>query len=245
MIYIKQYGAKRTGTNFIRWVLEVNFLQITILSSVLGWKHAPHPESIDWSGKSWDSDPEKGARISKLATKGIKQAYANNEIRYAISVKNPYAFYISNLKERTRKSPKQFKKLLKDIKLSEQLIAEWNKLYRSWYALTENNNLAYIIRYESLMKNSCKEISMMASVFGLKPLDEYRLPTGSLPAMNDNNWRQKMVLDSKYKRYRTKTFDANYYTDERYMDYFDDNMLKYFRYIIDAEVAAKLQYKVL
>lgn len=39
MEIFKQYGEQRTGTNYIKRLLEINFDNITVFGSVLGWKH--------------------------------------------------------------------------------------------------------------------------------------------------------------------------------------------------------------
>lgn len=52
-MYLKQYGAQRTCTNYVKVLLEQNLQDVTVLASILGWKHGAHPEKIDWTGKSW------------------------------------------------------------------------------------------------------------------------------------------------------------------------------------------------
>ena len=39
MKYFKQYGEQRTGTNYLKSLLEINFKGVTVFASVLGWKH--------------------------------------------------------------------------------------------------------------------------------------------------------------------------------------------------------------
>jgi len=41
MIYIKIWGLKRSGTNYLRWLLEENFRDTKVLMDIFGWKHGP------------------------------------------------------------------------------------------------------------------------------------------------------------------------------------------------------------
>jgi hypothetical protein len=39
VVYLKQYGAERTGTNYLKRLIELNFSNAVVFGSVLGWKH--------------------------------------------------------------------------------------------------------------------------------------------------------------------------------------------------------------
>ena len=45
MKYFKQYGEQRTGTNYLKSLLELNFEEATVFASVLGWKHGMYEVS--------------------------------------------------------------------------------------------------------------------------------------------------------------------------------------------------------
>ena len=99
--YIKQYGAKRSATNYVRNLLERNFKNIIVLTNILGWKHGPHPEKVDGSGKNWVPDKKTKSYVKKLialVSDDLKKAYASGEIKYLIVSKDPYAWYVSNIR---------------------------------------------------------------------------------------------------------------------------------------------------
>jgi hypothetical protein len=39
MTIFKQYGEQRTGTNYLKRLIELNFTDVLVFGSVLGWKH--------------------------------------------------------------------------------------------------------------------------------------------------------------------------------------------------------------
>ena len=42
MNYFKQYGELRTGTNYLKRLIELNFKDSIIFGSILGWKHGTY-----------------------------------------------------------------------------------------------------------------------------------------------------------------------------------------------------------
>ena len=53
--YIKQYGIQRSCTNFVKVLLENNLDDTVVLTNILGWKHGPHKDKIDWEGNDFFS----------------------------------------------------------------------------------------------------------------------------------------------------------------------------------------------
>lgn len=47
MVFMKQFGVKRSGTNYIRALLMRNF-DVTVLVNILGWKHGLYEPPMSW-----------------------------------------------------------------------------------------------------------------------------------------------------------------------------------------------------
>ena len=56
MKVIKQYGLRRCGTNYLRWLVEHNFKDVIFLENQGGWKHGPVQTKLDLMGTTWN-DP--------------------------------------------------------------------------------------------------------------------------------------------------------------------------------------------
>ena len=72
--YIKQYGIQRSCTNFVKVLLENNLKNTTVLTNVLGWKHGPHKDKIDWEGKDWNVGEKLEEYVSSEELLKIKNA---------------------------------------------------------------------------------------------------------------------------------------------------------------------------
>ena len=50
---LKIFGLQRSGSNYLQWLLEQNFVATRVLVDETGWKHGPVPSRVDWSGRDW------------------------------------------------------------------------------------------------------------------------------------------------------------------------------------------------
>lgn len=110
----KQYGERRTGTNYLRFLMEQNFSDALVLMHVLGDKHSPPAavqlpddpspaESFEWvramtferpALTTREGDPEQEAHLRSIASE-IRAAFRSQRFGYLISIKNPYAWGVS------------------------------------------------------------------------------------------------------------------------------------------------------
>jgi hypothetical protein len=111
MVFLKQYGERRTGTNHLRNLLLRNFQKVTVLMHVLGDKHSPPAvlgtpatetagAALEWvkavtaaapatSTKSGDEKQEEHMRGLAVP---LAEAVSRGELGYLISLKDPYAW---------------------------------------------------------------------------------------------------------------------------------------------------------
>lgn len=238
MTYIKQYGAKRTCTNYTKWLLQENFVGVEVLSEVLGWKHGPHLEEVDWTGRDWcdpkhprkEKEAERRLAIA-MVTDELKSAVLEGGLRYAISVKNPYAWYASIMR---------YIKLMPGRSSEEpgELIELWNALYENWYGLTLRNRFAIIVRHEDLVTDFEPTLDRIAERLELtKKPGGYIGNASRMANMSDTNWQQSRIAGEK--------FDSDYYTERRYLEGFDDVLLLQFRQGLSAPLMGAFGYEVL
>lgn len=227
--YIKQYGAKRTGTNYLRWLLEANFKDVSVLTNILGWKHGPHPTKVDWSGRDWDHRrTESSAKLAALVTPEIKKAHEDGLIRYCILVKNPYSYYASHV----RLWPNEDKS---DADYAHDLITTWNTLYTNWLELSKSAEWALVVRFEDLItdKESC--LNRISSEFRLSAVGKIIDTNKSLRALNETTMNQKQFI-------RKKTFDAEFYTGKKYMSVITQEALNAINKMLDPNLMDEFGY---
>jgi len=235
MIYIKQYGAKRSGTNYTRWLLQENFHGVQVLSEVLGWKHGPHPDTIDWSGADWiDASHGPAAQAEKrrllaMVTDDLRRAAASGELRYVATVKNPYAWWDSYSRFVETKRP--------DLAMTpEEGVGLWNSLHANWHALSQRP-LAAMVRYEDLLLDLDAALDRLAARLRLAKRDEgYRNAEVRMARRSDLSWGMGQT---------NKPFDPSYYTGKKYLARFDGALMDLFRRRLSAPLVSTLGYEIL
>ena len=142
MVFIKQHGAHRSGTNYLQSLLNLNFSNVKVLTNHLGWKHG--------SAKNFKKKVIGGkAKIISYLTEPIYnqlvQAVDNNEVWVTISIKEPYG-WIDSMQRYMRRTftPDQVKKHME----------RYNAVYWGWYRhFIEGNRKGIIVNYEDLLND--------------------------------------------------------------------------------------------
>ena len=156
--YVKQYGIQRSCTNFVKILLENNLEDTVVLTNILGWKHGPHKEKIDW-------DTEEGEYASARDIGRIKKEYEAERIHYVICLKDPYAWLMSYSKYNNRQDKvrslsglvsegRKFAARRRGIQLGEikEYLEKWNLLHRSWAGLNDDNSKCTTTKFEDLLE---------------------------------------------------------------------------------------------
>src|SRR5215213_514628 len=118
-LFLKQYGARRTGTNYLRALIRFNYPAggVVPLMHILGDKHSPPPPFGElWRRAQADDDPAfsfvMGATSAspaanpspadprqQHAVRGIAaplaRAYGEGALGFLVSIKDPYAWVVS------------------------------------------------------------------------------------------------------------------------------------------------------
>jgi len=164
--YGKIYGAKRTGTNYLRKVLYDNFLSLEIFMNVGGWKHG---NIIEYPGKDDLLNMVDVSTRKETAVRKTIDLFRTNRVLFIVCVKNPY-MWLNSVIEHTLSIQRRRYRLqcrhrrstcrppLSPIQQGidkEFIIKEvenWNMLYRNYRTYIESGK-AELIRYEDLLEN--------------------------------------------------------------------------------------------
>ena len=101
MIFFQQYGARRTGTNYLQALVEYNFNDVLLLST-FHWKHGHRKSHNEMIKRVYPQYPDTDV-VSLHCYKGIcgknddmfeylSNAVIDDKIKTIVSVKDPYAW---------------------------------------------------------------------------------------------------------------------------------------------------------
>jgi hypothetical protein len=231
MIYVKLYGAKRTCTNYVAALLSANFSDIRVLINVLGWKHGPHPKTVDWTGQNWfDPDGEKTGdfedykrRHLALITPELRAAVEARQIRYVVCAKHPYAWYLGNV----RRWPNRDHGIAK-------MAALWNARYTNWLELVDDSDRATLVRYEDLLTDLDAELRRLVIA-----LDITRKPGAARDPLKKVRPRTDFSQDWPSGG---ALHDRSYYTEERYRAEISPVVANEFAERLDEDLLAGMGY---
>ncbi len=212
MIFIKQYGAKRTGTNYLKNILHLNFDNIFVLSNILGWKHGVYSgDSLrleDWYGPKDKISHKERKDTSEIFNKyqsKIKDDIKKDQIRYVICAKNPYA-WIDSMIRYLKKEPT----ILEKECFIKEHIFNWNKIYSSWLTLISKKKFVVIVKYENMISSFDSEMKKMENKLKLKPIDNvYLNDFRKMKRLSDSSWSVNNVMKVQNNN--------NYYLKEEYL----------------------------
>jgi hypothetical protein len=258
--FLKQYGERRTGTNYLRTLLLANFSNVVPLMHVLGDKHSPpvdigaywrshcHLPDADWQfvraatfaapAESTRAHDVIQERYLRAVAAPVARAVTSGRVGYVISVKEPAAWAASLAKysgwlawiDGRRQMAPRFAPELKAA------CVQFNANYRAWLALHERSGgRSVVIRHEDLLDRATDVLADLAERFSLeRTFDEWKFPAGAaLPA----DWDHSDPV--MYGR----QFDAGFYRRREYVAVLSEPLWAIVRATIDWDLAATLGYR--
>jgi len=212
MIYFKQYGEMRTGTNYLKRLIELNFNSVSVLGSVLGWKHGMYdlnnaPDDTH-SHEEWVKGKTKQGTV--YSVDGHKLPYTPSELnaiipklKYLINIKNPHAFVVSYKKFRLPN-----KKLHKTVRLN--LCERYNSKYGKGLEFMKlKQNSCMFVPYETMLMNYTHVLFNIEQKYRLTRVkDKYADELSPVNASTDHG----LLIDRK------KSFNKEYYLDRLYLN---------------------------
>jgi len=231
VIFVKQYGERRTCTNLAKYFVEQNTVGVEVLASVLGWKHGFHSGKIDWSGETWGEEYGRPLKDQVKNLLEIKEAYTAGELRYLVCVKDPYSWCLSFARYQRKINPVGYVRpaYLKNI------IGVWNKKYLNWEKLLNSVELSFLFRYEDFLREP-------------RSVRERLLKSLCLPGSQKSSlsFPQKFSRGgqrlNKKNAFSSTAFDRDYYLNRRYMKFYNSDHKGIFRKCLDIALAKRLGY---
>jgi len=230
--YIKQWGLKRTGTNYLRYLIEANFKDVRVLVDVLGWKHGLPVRYPSHNWKEWF--PEWKPDFMPL-TREEWAAVKEADIQHVMLVKHPLA-WIDSMSKYMNVDVIKFT----DPQLN-QLALQWNTTVHSYFDFGMSVP-RWIYRYEDLLDPGELHVAMdMIQIsYGLLRKDaeatEWVTTTSRFERGNDTQDPEEC---------KTKDTVLNrYFTEQRYLKHFTDAQLQVLRSTLSKDLLQRTKYEV-
>lgn len=139
--YIKIYGLQRSGTNYLKALLEHNF-DVRVLQNIGGWKHGKVGTPTDWSQVDTDLNEEEIRRIEgAMAT--IPKIFIRKELQpWLVSVK-------------------KFLSPRSGVMTDDELVAHYEEMNAHWA------RFCYEVWYADLRENLPRTLESIRAEFGL------------------------------------------------------------------------------
>jgi len=242
MVFIKQYGAKRSGTNYLKSIVHSNFEDVIVFSNILGWKHGCYyGDSLlveDWfekKGKVSNSERQDAERLFNKLKVDIINSIREDDIRYLISVKNPYSWMSSMIKYLGKDMS-----ILKNKKFVEKHILNWNNVYRSWISLKDSKQYFLVVKNEDMLEDFDLNMGIIRDQLKLKTIDGnyFMNNTNKMRNLSDGSWN---ISNSSLKKENNNRF----YIEKSYLKYFDIDMLDNINCFLNKDVMKKLGYEMI
>jgi len=243
---IKQYGEIRTGTNYVRALLQQNHPQVLVLTYILGDKHsAPVPFDAIWRAAQTSPEPElEFMRRATYAARGpashdgditqlaelrrrapdVVEAYRRGTMRFVITTKDPYAWMVSVAKFHQWVHDDVETLHDWDCDAVRTMCHRYNEHHAAWHDLVAANpSRARWVRFEDLLGGAEMVFRQLEEGLGLHRNSRFTdIPQRLEPTV----WDHLPVLKTG------APFDPSQYTERRYLE----RLLPIHRQIIAATI---------
>jgi hypothetical protein len=243
IIYVKQQGAMRTGTNLVKFALEENFTNVRVLVNVGRWKHATADTPFNWRGIDWEGEGRSVdvlSRISGEELSAVRAAFDAGAVKFAISVRDIYSWLVSYLRFTYLDEKPPFPPL-KDLpqEYTVEALKQWNALYGSYLSLLEGDRRAMLFRLEDLLTDFTATLNQARLLWGLKPRHaRYVKPARYLRLGIDGQSRSELLHPSL-------PFDRRQYLSDNNRAQLNDTMLAIIRQTVDDGILRAYGYEIL
>lgn len=259
-VFLKQYGERRTGTNYLRAILLLNHPGVVPLMHVLGDKHAL-PVDFESHLRQTSSLPDGGREFVSRATfaasaettgraddaqleyirtiaASLATAVRKGRLGFLISVKHPYSWASSLAAYSGWTGVIDGVVQMNRVHGSELKTAcvEFNKRHEAWLALhARNRGQSVLVKYEELLAHPGRVMAEIESTFRLRsPAREMQLPTRKV---------QPTFWDHHPPLFSNEPFDPEYYRSQKYKTRLCPELWEIVRGTIDWKLMALCGYQ--
>lgn len=232
MNYFKQYGELRTGTNYLKRLIEINFKSVTVFGSVLGWKHGTYD-----LGNQIDNTKSHREWIDKKTINNVVYSVDNLPLKYTpeeLYIASEKLFYIFNIKKPIPfiLSYKKFRMPRKELteNIIKNLCKRYNERYTSWLEMFNRyKNNSIIVPHESLLHDYSHVLFSLKTKFDLETYTAgFKNESKIVKASTDVG-----LLIGKQK------FNSDYYTNELYLNDIKSSHIDLIDDLIDHDLVNK------
>jgi len=206
MIYVKQWGMKRSGTNYLRWILEQNVPEVSVVADIGGWKHSL--PSVEWTPErdAWWPEGRPKRQKTKAEIAGIFNAWVHGEIRHAVCVKSPLS-WIASIARRDGFSPRRM-----TPSTALRYARRWSAGALAYRKFVERVDMAALVRYEDVYPLERGSLTALCDLLALRaPNAKLKAPTMRLKNTSDLE-SGKSALTAE--RFRTGYYENALFEDE-------------------------------
>lgn len=220
-IFVKQYGYLRTGTNYLRALLDKN-CDCFVCINHLGSKHK---QPMSW--EEWLGNPDKEVHPD------LPGAVRESKVRVAVIVKDPYGWLDSFLLywRRRRNWPSGMRPRPKHRGLPEHeiinRIGRFNRLYPIWDEFAKQH-MGAIVRYEDLLSNFDETFTSLAHTLDVPLVQD---PLKNITGRVD-----------PHPNMRRAPFRAGYFLNREYLDVMSDRNKQLITDLIDWDFFGRWNY---
>jgi len=253
---VKQYGEIRTGTNYLRALIQRNYHDVHVLSYILGNKHSPPvPFDAIWEeAKQAETDaafnfvstatfaqrggashPKDLTQREELARRAphIARAYTTGALGFLVTIKDPYAWIVSVAKFRQWiRGEDQLHDW--DLEQMRDACLGYNRNYREWISFVQvHQPRARLIRYEDLLADPEQVMSEIAAQFGWRRSGSFE----TIPAVVEpTQWDHLPVVEA------LDTFRPEYYANNEYLQRLPTEHMRLIGEAVDWDLLRDLGY---
>jgi hypothetical protein len=225
MNIVKIYGLRRTGTNYLQWLMINNFEHLVVLVDAFKWKHGL-PENITRKrvNSVFNNNclTSKDYRLSVSVDEPIDLENLNDAVpvNYILCIKDPYSWYLSICRW---KHIVPFP--LTNDKLEQLFI--WNYMGNKYRKFVCQFPRTVIIKYEDLLLKLNHTLKDLENRFCLKLFGTH-------------------VVDNKNNAYDDAPFSKqrHFYASKKYLKLYTTKDFFAMRDFLDKEIVNKLGYKL-
>lgn len=232
---LKQYGLHRSGTNFLRVILQENY-EVLVHANEGGWKHGYY---------------ELPQRLGR-------------ELHCLICFKNPYAWLFSLYNYRHPEKELPFSAFVRqpltvvptDVEhgpiQSRNPARLWVEMNQHWLGIPLRDHRLFLFRYEQVLKEPYTSVQELVQTLGLRRRETLGQRMGKMLGVGGETGdffvppRQLGALRPDYKKKnlnRGEVFDPGKYTRHEYLAAYTQELLDFVNEQLNHELLERVGYE--
>lgn len=192
---IKQFGLPRSGTNFVRFLLENNYKDVLVHVDTEGWKHGYVPDCLPVDRKC--------VVMHKHPLSWLVSAFRFLGRRVVFSEGDTFETFLRSKFWVMNKSQEH-----RNCIVYQDPVECWNEMNRHWAKFCLLSSARAMVGYDKLVKDPEQALAPLVAAWGLERKDgELVIPKEVLLPSTDGE-----------SRMGARSFNSSYYASEAYRE---------------------------